>query len=90
MPWPLKRKRKFGVRGEKAPRRSWLPGQKGQGGEGLSKGYGGSAGRGVGASGPQTDPDLARVEEDEREGEEGEAGHSPSLPSRARIARVLR
>ncbi len=32
---------------------SWLPGRKGQGGEGLSKGYGGSAGRGTGAAGPE-------------------------------------
>jgi hypothetical protein len=33
--------------------RSWLPGRKGQGGEGLSKGYGGSSGDGTGASGPE-------------------------------------
>jgi hypothetical protein len=32
--------------------KSWVPGQKGQGGEGFSKGYGGSGGRGTGASGP--------------------------------------
>jgi len=32
---------------------SWLPGRKGQGGEGLSKGYGGSGGRGTGAAGPE-------------------------------------
>lgn len=32
--------------------KSWLPGQKGQGAEGLSKGYGGSAGKGTGKSGP--------------------------------------
>lgn len=32
---------------------SWLPGRKGQGGEGLSKGYGGSRGRGTEASGPE-------------------------------------
>ncbi len=36
------------------PDRSWLPGRKGQGGEGLSDGYGGSRGYGTGASGPQT------------------------------------
>ena len=29
-------------------RRSWMPGRKGQGGEGLSDGYGGSAGDGIG------------------------------------------
>jgi hypothetical protein len=33
--------------------KSWLPGRKGQGGEGLSEGYGGSAGDGTGASGPE-------------------------------------
>jgi hypothetical protein len=31
---------------------SWAPGDKGQGREGRSKGYGGSAGEGTGASGP--------------------------------------
>lgn len=35
--------------------KSWVPGQKGQGGEGMSKGYGGSAGPGTGPSGPDTD-----------------------------------
>jgi hypothetical protein len=44
--------------------KSWLPGQKGQGGEGLSDGYGGSAGTGTGPSGPQTEktgvPEPAR------------------------------
>jgi hypothetical protein len=33
--------------------KSWLPGRKGQGGEGLSEGYGGSGGDGTGASGPE-------------------------------------
>ena len=33
--------------------RSWTPGDKGQGREGLSKGYGGSAGKGTGPSGPE-------------------------------------
>lgn len=37
--------------GQRRRAKSWLPGQKGQGGEGLSKGYGGSAGKGVGGSG---------------------------------------
>jgi hypothetical protein len=32
--------------------RSWVPGDKGQGREGLSKGYGGSGGDGTGSSGP--------------------------------------
>jgi hypothetical protein len=31
---------------------SWAPGEKGQGREGRSKGYGGSAGEGTGPSGP--------------------------------------
>lgn len=39
---------------ERPPKnRSWVPGDKGQGREGLSKGYGGSGGRGTGASGPE-------------------------------------
>ncbi len=33
--------------------KSWLPGRKGQGGEGLSEGYAGSEGDGTGASGPE-------------------------------------
>jgi hypothetical protein len=33
--------------------KSWLPGRKGQGGEGLSEGYGGSGGDGTGAAGPE-------------------------------------
>lgn len=33
--------------------KSWLPGRKGQGGEGLSEGYGGSEGEGTGESGPE-------------------------------------
>lgn len=37
-----------------ARKMSWFPGRKGQGGEGLSDGYGGSAGDGTGASGPET------------------------------------
>ena len=32
---------------------SWVPGEKGQGREGRSKGYGGSAGSGTGPSGPE-------------------------------------
>jgi hypothetical protein len=39
---------------EPAPNdKSRLPGRKGRGGEGLSKGYGGSEGDGTGASGPE-------------------------------------
>ena len=33
--------------------KSWAPGDKGQGREGLSKGYGGSGGKGTGQSGPE-------------------------------------
>jgi hypothetical protein len=62
---------------------SWLPGRKGQGGEGLSDGYGGSAGDGTGASGPEDDANLQKkVNRDE--------DYGPSLPSREKIARVLR
>jgi hypothetical protein len=32
---------------------SWAPGEKGQGREGHSKGYGGSGGKGTGRSGPE-------------------------------------
>ncbi len=39
---------------------SWRPGRKGQGGEGLSDGYGGSAEGGCGPSGPQTDRDRQK------------------------------
>jgi len=35
---------------------SWVPGRKGQGGEGLSKGLGGSGGDGTGPSGPEEVP----------------------------------
>jgi hypothetical protein len=40
-----------------ARNRSWDPGDKGQGAEGLSKGYGGSAGSGTGPSGPDRGED---------------------------------
>ncbi len=63
-----------------APGPSWLPGRQGQGGEGLSKGYGGSAGSGTGAAGPETPPD------DDGEGKPEQG----SLQSRDRIAKVLR
>jgi hypothetical protein len=33
---------------------SWAPGRKGQGGEGYSKGYGGSRGAGTGSAGPES------------------------------------
>jgi hypothetical protein len=42
----------YGVRDKEETNASWLPGDKGQGREGLSKGYGGSGGTGTGPSGP--------------------------------------
>ena len=42
-----------------APNKSWEPGNKGQGGEGLSEGYGGSADNGTGPSGPEDKPNGA-------------------------------
>ena len=39
-------------RSTNADETSWAPGRKGQGGEGFSKGYGGSKGVGTDASGP--------------------------------------
>jgi hypothetical protein len=38
--------------GDQSDGKSWSPGDKGQGREGYSKGYGGSGGKGTGASGP--------------------------------------
>ena len=34
---------------------TWTPGEKGHGGEGRSKGYGGSGGKGTGRSGPDSE-----------------------------------
>jgi hypothetical protein len=85
---PTKRKRKLGVRVEPTPDKSWLPGRKGQGGEGFSDGYGGSAGSGLGPSGPQTDTEALDDEHGEHAGPD--KNHSPSFPTRERIARVLR
>jgi hypothetical protein len=71
--------------------KSWLPGRKGQGGEGLSKGYGGSTGDGTGASGPEAGKrskpadDAALDKKIDRD-----TDYSPSLPSREKIAKVLR
>ena len=70
---------------------SWLPGRKGQGGEGLSHGYGGSAGDGTGASGPESGKrskpeDDAKLQKKINRDED----YSASLPSREKIARVLR
>jgi hypothetical protein len=70
--------------------KSWRPGQKGQGGEGMSKGYGGSAGRGTGPSGPDTNQPHK-----EKSGKRNSTGSkqqqaSSCLPSRERIEQVLR
>ena len=78
-------------RGTDAKNKSWVPGRKGQGGEGLSEGYGGSAGDGTGASGPESgkrskaNDDVQLQEKINRN-----ADYSPSLPGREKIARVLR
>jgi hypothetical protein len=39
----------------KTKNRSWTSGDKGQGRDGTSKGYGGSGGKGTGPSGPEED-----------------------------------
>jgi hypothetical protein len=72
-------------------RRSWMPGRKGQGGEGLSDGYGGSAGDGTGASGPEADK-RSKPEDDAELPKKinRDEDYSPSLPSREKISRVLR
>jgi hypothetical protein len=81
------------ARGEgKSKNKSWMPGQKGQGGEGLSHGYGGSAGDGKGASGPEKQP---KTRNEPRSDEVADEAHrnqdvSPALPSRERIAKILR
>ncbi len=76
----------------KSKAKSWLPGQKGQGGEGLSKGYGGSDGEGKGASGPEHVPKKEGERASDRVADEAhrDRDYSPSLPTRDRISRVLR
>ena len=77
-------------RGEgKSKNKSWMPGQKGQGGEGLSHGYGGSAGDGKGASGPEKQRDDLGSDEVVDKAHR-DRDYSPALPSRERIAKVLR
>ena len=71
--------------------KSWLPGRKGQGGEGLSEGYGGSAGDGTGASGPeQPKKRNERRSDDIADASHRDRDYSPSLPSREKIAKILR
>lgn len=69
--------------------KSWRPGQKGQGGEGMSKGYGGSAGEGTGPSGPDTDQQVHEKSPRGRTNKRQKEASS-CLPSRERIERVLR
>ena len=59
-------------RGADAKNKSWVPGRKGQGGEGLSKGYGGSAGDGTGASGPESGQ-RSKAEDDAQAAEEDQS-----------------
>jgi hypothetical protein len=78
------------TRGEgKTKSKGWMPGQKGQGGEGLSQGYGGSAGDGKGASGPANQLDELGSDE-VADNAHRNRDYSPSLPSREKIAKVLR
>ena len=69
--------------------KSWVPGQKGQGGEGFSDGYGGSAGDGTGASGPDSSK-RSNPKGDAPVADKRSKNASPALPSRDTIARVLR
>jgi hypothetical protein len=48
--------------------KSWMPGRKGQGGEGLSTGYGDSGGDGTGASGPEDKRSDTNRQRDKRSG----------------------
>ena len=76
-------------RSDPAQAKSWLPGRKGQGGEGLSKGYGGSAGAGTG---PEQHPKKRneRRSDDIADAAHRDRDYSPSLPSREKIAKILR
>jgi hypothetical protein len=72
--------------------KSWMPGQKGPGVEGLSQGYGGSAGGGKGASGPEEQPKKPDEPGTDAVADKAHRNrdYSPALPSRDRIAKVLR
>ena len=65
------------------PDQSWVPGQKGQGGEGFSDGYGGSAGDGTGASGPDSSK-RSNPKGDAPVADKRSKNASPALPSRTR------
>ena len=58
-----------------------MPGRKGQGGEGLSDGYGGSAGDGTGASGPEAGKRSKPEDDAELQKKiNRDEDYSPSLP----------
>jgi hypothetical protein len=73
-----------------ARNKSWVPGQKGQGGEGFSDGYGGSAGDGTGASGPDTRKSPKSPRDETRRAAACGISYSVSLPSPEILAEVLR
>jgi len=85
----IQKNKKRRAKDEDARGKSWVPGQKGQGGEGLSNGYGASAGEGTGAAGPEGGKRSKPKKKAARE-EKRDADYSPSLPSREKIAKVLR
>ncbi len=70
--------------------KSWRPGQKGQGGEGMSEGYGGSAGPGTGPSGPDTTKEHPEKPSTKSPAPGPSKGASPCLPSKETIEKVLR
>lgn len=71
--------------------KGWLPGRKAQGGEGLSKGYGGSTGSGTNEPGPERRRQKRKTRAPApRDNVRRDGGYSASLPSRERIAKVLR
>ena len=77
---------KAASRNTSAEKKSWRPGQEGQGGEGMSKGYGGSAGKGTGPSGP----DSEKPEAKRQKKTSPRQAASPCLPTPETIAKVLR
>lgn len=84
-----RRRPKIGKSRGEDKNKSWMPGQKGQGGEGLSHGYGGSAGGGKGVSGPEQQPDEPGADAVADKAHRNR-DYSPALPSRDRIAKILR
>jgi hypothetical protein len=81
------------TRGEgKTKSKGWMPGQKGQAGEGLSYGYGSRAGEGKGASGAKMQPKSSDEPGTDAVADKAHRNdnYSPALPSRDQIAKVLR